>query len=87
MDDNDEPWLSEADHRTGWNKEFRSGTHRGILYGIVLRVYPKQVVTLAKAESVAANMREFLSWGQRPDRIDVTASTVERKTSELTSAG
>ena len=64
MDDNDEPWLSEADHRTGWNKEFKSGTYRRILYEIVLRVYPKQVVTLAKAKSVAANMREFLSGAQ-----------------------
>ena len=32
-------------------------------------------------------MREFLSWAQRHNRIDVTASTVERKTSELASAG
>ena len=64
MDDNDEPRLSETDHRTGWNKEFRSGTHRGMLYGIALRVYPKQVVTLATAESVAANRREFLSGAQ-----------------------
>ena len=50
MDDNDEPWLSETDQRTGWNKEFKSGTYRGMLYGIVLRDYPKQVETLAKAK-------------------------------------
>ena len=86
MDDNDEPWLSETDHRTGWNKEFKSGTYRGMLYGIVLRDYPKQVVSLAKAKSVPANMREFLSWAQRHYRIDVTASTVERKTGEPASA-
>ena len=36
LDDNDEPWLSEADHRTDWNNEFKSGTHREMLYGIVL---------------------------------------------------
>ena len=36
LDDIDEPWASEADHRTGWNKEFKSGTYRGMLYGIVL---------------------------------------------------
>ena len=42
MDDNDEPWLSETDHRTGWNKKFKSGTYRGILYGIVLRDYPNK---------------------------------------------
>ena len=35
MDDNDETWLSETDHRTGWNKEFKKGTYRGMLYGIV----------------------------------------------------
>ena len=47
---------------------------------LFLRDYPKQVVTLAKAKSVPTNMREFLSWAQRHYRIDVTASTVERKT-------
>ena len=51
MDGNGEPWLSETDHRTGWNKKFESGTYRGILHGIVLRDYPKQVVSLAKAKS------------------------------------
>ena len=44
MDDNDEPWASETDHRTGWNTSFRSGTYRGMLYGIVLRDQPKQLV-------------------------------------------
>ena len=46
-DDNDEPWATEADHRTGWNKTFKSGTYRGMLYGLVSRDYPKQVVSLA----------------------------------------
>ena len=58
MDDNDEPWANETDHRTGWIK---SGTSHGMLYGIVLRDFSKQVVSLAKAKSVPANMREFLS--------------------------
>ena len=40
MDDNDEPWLSETDHRTDWNNEFKSGTRREMLYGIVLRDNP-----------------------------------------------
>ena len=71
MDDNDEPCLSETDYRTGWNKEFKSGTYRGMLYGLVLRDYPKQVVSLAKAKSVPANMREFLSLGHK----DITALT------------
>ena len=31
MDDNDEPWATEVDHRTGWNKTFKSGTYRGML--------------------------------------------------------
>ena len=34
MNDNDEPWATEADHRTSWNETFKSGTHRGVLYGI-----------------------------------------------------
>ena len=79
--------MIEADHRTGWNKEFKSGTYRGMLYGIVLRDYPKQVISLAKAKSVSANMREFVSWAQRHYRIAVTARTLERKTGELASAG
>ena len=87
MDDNDEPWLSETDHKTGWYIEFRSGTYRGMLFGTDLRDSPKQVVSLAKAKGVLTNMREFLSWAQRQYRIDVTASIVERKTCEPTSAG
>ena len=87
MDDIDEPWTTEADHRTGWNKSFKSGTYRGILYGIVLRDSPKQVVSLAKAKSVPTNMREILPWAQRHYRIDVTASTVGRKTGGPVSAG
>ena len=61
MDDNDEPWLSETDHKSDWNTQFESGTYRGMLYGVVLRAYPKQVVSLIKAKSVPANMRECLS--------------------------
>ena len=53
MNDNDEPWATEADHRTGWKKTLKSGTYRGMMYGIVLRDYPKQVVSLAKAKCVA----------------------------------
>ena len=74
VDDNDEPWLSDTDFRTGWNKEFKSGTYRGMLYRTVLRDYPQQVVSLATAESVPANTREFLHWTQRHYRIDVTSS-------------
>ena len=59
----------------------------GMLYVIVLRDYPKQVVSLTKAMSVPTNMREFPSWAQRHYRIDVTASTVERTTGGLASAG
>ena len=62
MDDNYEPWLSGTDHKTGWNKEFKSGTYRGMLYGMGLRHYPKQVVSLAMEKSVRANTGEFLSW-------------------------
>ena len=87
MFDIDEPWTTEADHRTDWNKSFKSGTYRGMLYGIVLRDSPKQVVSLTKAKSVPTNMREILPWAQRHYRIDVTASTVERKTGGPVSAG
>ena len=53
---------------------------------IVLRDHPKQVVSLAKAKSAPANMREFLSLAQKHYRIDVASSTVERKTGEPMSA-
>ena len=69
MDDTDEPWLSVTEHQTGWNKDFKSGTYRGMLYGIVLRDYPQQVESLAKTTSVQANVREFLFWAQRHCRI------------------
>ena len=85
--DDDEIWATEADHRTGWNKTFKSGTYSGMMYGIVLRDYPKQIVSLTKAKSIDTNMREFLSWAQRHYRIEVTASSVERKTSGPASAG
>ena len=42
-----------------------------MLYGVVLRDYPKQVVSLIKAGSVPANMREFFSC----DTKNTTAST------------
>ena len=42
------------------------------MYGIVLRDYPKQVASRAKAQSVSTNMREFLSWAHRHYRIDVS---------------
>ena len=54
-----------------------------MLYGIVLRDYPKQVVKLTTAKSVPTNVREFLFWAQRLYRIDVTASTAERKTAQV----
>ena len=59
MNDNDEPWATEADHRTSWNKTFKSGTYRGMLYEIVLRDYPKQVVTLTKAKSAPRTCVSF----------------------------
>ena len=86
MDDNDETWATEADHRTGWTKTFKSGTYRGMLHGVVLRDYPKQVVSLAKTKKTLQSCMSF-SWAQRHDRIDVTASTVEHRTGGPTSAG
>ena len=57
-----------------------------MLYGVVLRDYPKHIVLLGTAKTVSTNMREFLSWAQRHYRIDVASSTVERKTGVLASA-
>ena len=87
MDDNDEPWATEADHRTGWNKTFKIGTYRGMLCGIVLRDYPKQVVSLIKSKERLHNHARVSLLAQRNYRTDVTASTVERKTGGLASAG
>ena len=50
-------------------------SYRGLLYGVVVRDYPKQFVSLTNAKSVPTNMREFLSWVHRHYRIDVTTST------------
>ena len=77
MDDNDEIWATKADHRTGWNKTFKSGTYRVMLYGIVLRDFPKQIVSLTTAKSVPTNIREFLSCAQRHYRIDVVQVDVK----------
>ena len=83
MDDNDEIWAIEADHRTGWNKTFKSATYRGMLYGVILRDYPKQVVSLTKAKKRAYEHARVSFLAQRHYRIDVTASIVERKTGDV----
>ena len=87
MNDNDESWAAEADHRTGWNTTFKSGTFRGALYGIVLRDYPKQVVSLTEAKSVPTICVSFSLGHTRHCRIDETVSTVERKAGGPASAG
>ena len=61
----DEIWATEADHRTGWNKTFQSGTYRGMQYGIVFGDYWRQVVSLAKAKSGLTTMREFSLLGTK----------------------
>ena len=88
------PWTTTTRYGrpkpiTGKDGTKRSRAERiwGMLYGIVLRNYPKQDVSLADARSVPTNMREFLSSAQRHYRIDETASTAERKTGEAASAG
>ena len=52
--------------------------YRGMLYGVVSQDYSKQVVSLFKAQSVPANMRDFLSWTQKHYRTDATTSTLQR---------
>ena len=84
VDNDDEQWLSETNCKSGWNTRFKSGTHRGMLYGVVLRDYPKYVVSLISAGGVPANMREFLSWTHEHYRIEATISTIQRGTGEPT---
>ena len=84
VDNNDELRLIETDFKSGWNTRFKSGMCRGIPFGVVLRDFAQQVVSLFKAESVPANMREFLSWTKIHYRIDATTSTLQCKTDEPT---
>ena len=71
MDDNDEPCATEADHRAGWNKTFKIGTYRGMLYGIVLRDYLKQVVPLTRAKRASPQTCVSFSLVHK----DITVST------------
>ena len=68
-------------------KRSRAETYPAMLYGVLLCDNPKEVVSLTKAKRVPKNMREFLSWARRHYRIDVTASTGERKTCGRASVG
>ena len=85
LDNDDEPWLSETDCKSGWNTSVESGTYRGMLYGVFLRDYPKNVVSLIKVESVPGSMRGFLSWTHKHHRVDATTSSLQRNTGEPTS--
>ena len=85
MDDNDEPLLSGPITRQAGTKSSRSERIVVCCMELFCGIIRNKVVSLVKAKSVPANMREFLSWAQRHYRIDVTASTVERKTDEPTS--
>ena len=84
VDNDDEPWLTETEYNSGWNTRFKSGMSRGMLCGVVSRNYPKQVVSLIKAENVPANMHKFPPWTQKHNRIDATTSNLQRKTGEPT---
>ena len=57
------PRLGENDFEPGWNTRCKSATYRGKLYEVVLRDYPKQVVSSFLTESVPDDTREFLSLG------------------------
>ena len=35
VDNDDEQWLSETNYKSGWNTRFKSGTSRGMLYGVI----------------------------------------------------
>ena len=84
MDDNDEIWATEADHRTGWNETFRCGTYRGMLYGVVLRDYPRQVVFSDQSKERSYEHARVLLLGTT-HRIYVTTSTAASKTGWLAS--
>ena len=86
MDDNDEMWATGADHRTGWNKTFKSGTYRGMLCGLFCAIIRNRLYHRQSKECPSQTCVSF-SLGHRHYRIDVTASTVERKTGGLASAG
>ena len=55
VDDDDESWSSEDKHKSGWNTRFKGGTYRGMLYGVVLQNYSRQVVLLVRAGDVPVN--------------------------------
>ena len=87
-DDDDEPWASEPITGQAGTKRSRAGR---IVVACCMELFCEiirnKLSSLAKAKSVPANIREFLSWAQRHYRIDVTASTVEGITGRPASAG
>ena len=82
MGDDDDPSSREADHTHGWSKQFTTGSFRGMEWGIVLRDYPKKVLSIFKSTKVPEHMSEFLYWAHKHHRIDTTTPTVERKQPE-----
>ena len=76
---NDEPWLSEADHRTGWNKEFKNGTHRGLLYGIVCAIIRNKSNHWPSQRVCQRTCGIFVLGRTDITALTLTASTVERK--------
>ena len=81
MDDNDEPWATEADHRTGWNKTFKSGSYRGMLYEIVLRDFSETSCITGQGRGCACKHAHHFST-RSLFRISSTDRTGGRSTSE-----
>ena len=88
MDDNDEPWAIETDRRTGWNQTFKSGTYHMVfrkelifeIFRSTFYQWPSQRVCLLRCVNFSLGRK-------RRYRIDVVASTVERKTGVLAYSG
>ena len=87
MDDNDEPWATEADHRTGWNKNVQDwNVSWNAVWNCFARFSETSCIADQSKERLHNHARVSLL-AQRNYRTDVTASTVERKTGGLASAG
>ena len=87
MDDKDEIWATEADHRTNGTKRSRAERVVVCCMELFCAIFRNKLYRRPKQRALPTNMREFLSWAQRHYRIDVTAPTAERKTGGMTYAG
>ena len=62
MDDNDEPWLSETDHKSCWNTKFKSGTYPGMLCGIVCESTRNKLCRWSRQRACQQTCVNFSLW-------------------------